>query len=180
MRFPIDSSFVPLRRLLRVVPLTVALLIAVPNASSATCWNCAFSDSHPWPSWMCDEVTESFDWGWSDCVELRSSSSTTSCETFGLLCLTIIITAADDQEALTRVMAGEALRAEDAHFFIVDGDDAVLMRKCDLSVVARTPHRDIRGLDAESAIATVSAPEPSPSGWAITAAIASLMRFPWR
>lgn len=55
---------------------------------------------------------------------------------------------------ISDVMAGEELLADGAHFFIVDGDDAVVMRKCDLSVVARIPNHQIPQLDAQFALAT--------------------------
>ncbi|MDE0234294.1 MAG: hypothetical protein OXU69_00680 [Gemmatimonadota bacterium] len=51
-------------------------------------------------------------------------------------------------------MAGEELLADGAHFFVVDGDDAVVMRKCDLSVVARVPGHQIPQLNTEFALAT--------------------------
>ena len=56
-----------------------------------------------------------------------------------------------------RVMAGEDLLADGSHFFVVDGDDAVVMRKCDLTVAARIPHQQIPGFDADLALATNNA-----------------------
>ena len=72
----------------------------------------------------------------------------------GFNCMLIIVTAENDQEAVSNVMAGEDLLADGAHFFIVDGDDAVVMRKCDLSVVARIPGHQIPHLDTEFVLAT--------------------------
>lgn len=78
-------------------------------------------------------------------------------------------------------MAGEPLPADGFHFFVLDGDDAVLLRKCDLSVVARIPHRQIPQQNAEFAIATDSAVEPHPRAGLISAAIAmARIWIPWR
>lgn len=107
------------------------------------------------PSHVCEEVDKDGEWGRTECKEVTlSSDGNTKCVRSGFNCLLIIVTAENDQEAVSDVMAGEDLLADGAHFFIVDGDDAVVMRKCDLSVVARIPGHQIPHLDTESALAT--------------------------
>ena len=116
-----------------------------------------------------------------DCKEVHYMPGYTRCELEGLPCFEIS-TAAHDQDAISQVMAGEALPADGFHFFVLDGDDAVIMRKCDLSVVARIPHRQIPQLNTEFAIGTTNwAFEPRPRTGLIAAAI-SLARIwiPWR
>ena len=155
MRLAAPSSLVPFLRTLAVVPVAVAVWLASPAPTSAVCYECRWSTHAPWPSWMCAEVDRSFEWGKTECEEpTTSSNGNTECERSGFDCLVIIITAENDQEAISDVMAGEELLADGAHFFIVDGDDAVVMRKCDLSVVARIPNHQIPQLDAELALAT--------------------------
>ena len=66
----------------------------------------------------------------------------------------IVVTVENDQEAVSNVMAGEDLLADGNHFFVVDGDDAVVMRKCDLTIVARIPHHQIPRFDPDLALAT--------------------------
>ena len=155
MRFAITSPFVPFLRPLAVVPLVVAAWLAIPVPTSAwTCWKCTFGGG-PWPSHMCAEIDESFKWGRTECEVITvSSNGNTECVRDGFYCMLIIITAENDQEAVSNVMAGEELLADGGHFFIVDGDDAVVMRKCDMSVVARIPGHRIPGLDADIALAT--------------------------
>ena len=104
---------------------------------------------------MCTEMDVSFEWGTTECKTITSSSNgNTECDQSGFGCMLIIITGENDQEAVSNVMAGEDLLADGAHFFIVDGDDAVVMRKCNLSVVARIPSHQIPHLDTEFVLAT--------------------------
>lgn len=155
MRFAITSPFVPFLRPLAVVPLAVAVWLAIPVPTSAwTCWKCGFGGG-PWPSHTCYEIDESFKWGRTECEVIKySSNGNTRCETSGFYCMIISATMEHDQEAVSNVMAGEALLADGAHFFVVDGDNAVVMRKCDLTVVARIPGHRIPGLEAETVLAT--------------------------
>ncbi len=155
MRFAAPSPFVPFLRPLAVVPFAVAAWLSIPAPMSAfDCYTCTFGGG-PWPSHTCVKIDESYKWGMTECeVTTVSSNGNTECDTSGFYCFLIIVTVENDQEAVSNVMAGEELLADGAHFFIVDGDDAVVMRKCDLSVVARIPDHQIPELDAATALAT--------------------------
>ncbi len=181
MKLSVAAPFFPSFRLLAAVALAMSASLAIPATLFADCWKCAYSNSHPWPSHMCKQMTWEDDWGRGECKEVHYMPGHTRCKLGGLPCMVIIITVAHDQEAISKVMAGESLPADGFHFFVVDGDDAVLMRKCDLTVVARIPHRQIPRLNAESAIATDSALEPRPRAGLVSAAIAmARIWIPWR
>ena len=49
----------------------------------------------------------------------------------------IPLDAADDQTAIAMVTTGRMLPANGNYFFVMDGGDRVVMRKCDRSIVAR-------------------------------------------
>ena len=163
MRFAVIPPFVPFLRPLAVVLLATAIWGASPTAaeiwlasptptSAIPCYGCTWSDKAPWQSWMCYDEAES---GTTGCKEVQvSSDGHTICRKSGFTCFTIIITVENDQEAVSNLTEGEELLADGAHFFVVDGDEAVVMRKCDLSVVARIPNHQIPQLDAELALAT--------------------------
>ncbi len=70
--------------------------------------------------------------------------------------------AATDQQAIEMVMAREMLPADGGHFFVMDGKNAVVMRKCDRSLVARIP---LRALESEHVAA------PSAGSSKVTAAV---------
>ncbi len=153
MRFAITSPFIPFLRPLAVVPLAVAVWLAVPAPTSAfDCKRCGFSTTYPWPSWECIKLKKSGA-GTTGCKTVVGGGHS-QCQPGGFACWVIVVTAENDQEAVSDVMAGVDLLADGSHFFVVDGEDAVVMRKCDLSVVARIPHRQIPRFDPDLALTT--------------------------
>jgi len=156
MRFAITSPFIPFLRPLAVVPLAVAVWLAIPVPTSAfICYTCAFSENYPWQSWECVELEEDGA-GTTGCKTVAGGGHS-QCQHGGFACWVIVVTVENDMEAVSNVMAGEDLLADGNHFFVVDGDDAVVMRKCDLTVAARIPHHQIPGFDADLALATNNA-----------------------
>lgn len=154
MRFTVTSPFVPFLRPLAVVPLAVAVWLAIPAPTTAIeCYTCEFSDEYPWPSWECAVQRTDGGWGKTECNTVVGGGHS-ECQKSGMVCQVFIIIVENDQEAVSNVMAGEELLADGAHFYVLDGDDAVVMRKCDLSIVARIPHHRIPGLDTDFALAT--------------------------
>ncbi len=117
-----------------------ALLFASPGEGAAQapfpdCVHCAWSEypGSEWPSTMCV-----FDyWGHGECSQIGNAQQH-RCRSWGG-CPSSAMGAASDEEAVRMVMHGETLPGDGGHFFVADGDEIVVMRKCDNSHVARLP-----------------------------------------
>ena len=120
-------------RPIAVLPLIVGGLLASPALGTAQCWTCGWSELGPWPNHMCKGGGS----GAENCAQ-EGRSHDHSCETDGGPCEDELF-AASEQEAIDKVMAGEMLLASGRYFFVADGDETVVVRKCNRVVVARIP-----------------------------------------
>ena len=131
---------------LAAVLLLVGMLLgALPGTGYAqtvtigTCWVCEFSSfpDSEWPSWMCAGKLK----GKAKCKQWGNKHQH-FCDAHGASC-DVEASATSDQLAVSQVVGGEMLPAYGNYFFLVDGEDSVLMRKCDRSIVARIPNRSV-------------------------------------
>lgn len=122
------------------VPLLVGTLLAgFPSQGAAQeCWGCGWSDEKQWPSIKCYEDAGDR----ADC-ETRGGPVTTchpdeeECEAWA--------SAATDEEAIKMIRKGYSLPADGGYFFVSQDAVALVMRKCDLSLVARIPSWAVAG-----------------------------------
>ncbi|MDE2751789.1 MAG: hypothetical protein OXI83_04360 [Gemmatimonadota bacterium] len=130
-------------RSLVALPFVVGLLAVTLYGGSAQCYRCGWSDEWPFPH--CAPVED----GWSDCIqpggEDPDQGSWQACDTGGDACEDVwAMDASTDRKAITTVMEGDMLAADTGYFFIVDGSDKVLRRKCSGAFVARITEADQR------------------------------------
>lgn len=122
-----------------VVSLLVGILLAASPAPGEAqigfCKKCVPSDElYPEDNddgKVCSGAYE----GKSNCAQIGGGTARI-CITYGESC-DIPLDAANDQLAISMVTTGRMLPANGNYFFVMDGDDSVIMRKCDRSLVAR-------------------------------------------
>ncbi len=128
-----------------MVPLLVGTLLAVlPAVGSAQgpppppdgdgCWVCGWSDEKPWPSQKCYEGSRG---GTTNCETW--GGPVTTCHRSGGDCEDTMADAATDQQAIEMIKRGEMLPPDGGYFFVTEEEMTLVVRKCDLSLVARIP-----------------------------------------
>lgn len=123
----------------RMFPLLAVAVVAVASwperaaAQIGDCMHCDWSPFGPWPSQICvgDYV------GWENCSQ-QGNNDYHWCRPYGDPC-EILLDDAGEQLAISMVMAEEMLPADGDYFFVLDGQERVVMRKCDGTLVARVP-----------------------------------------
>lgn len=121
----------------------VGLLAVTPVGGSAQCYTCRYSPKWPFPH--CAVVED----GLSDCIQPEGEDPDRGpyqgCESRGDECEDVwAMDESTDREAITTVMEGDMLAADTGYFFVVDGSDKVLRRKCGGAFVARITEADQR------------------------------------
>lgn len=122
-------------RAVTALPLIIGIIMAFPTSTTAqvaTCVDCIESPFAP-GSTVCAFEFE----GYQNC-ETTGTPLYHVCSGYGGPC-DPETTEEADQEATTMVLRGEMLPANGNYFFMLEGRYAVVMRKCDRSVVARVP-----------------------------------------
>ena len=127
------------------VPLLAGTLLAVSPTPSAAqdCWTCDFN----WATTYHECNRYGTGQGRGDCKD--PSLPFHYCLMSGTICVRQT-TAATDEQAVSKVIGGDMLPADGAYFFVMDGAEAVVMRKCDQSLVARVPGQLLARADRES------------------------------
>lgn len=142
-QFPARSFASPCPRPLMALPLVAGLLAVTPDGGSAQCYVCRWNTEWPFPH--CAAVED----GRSGCTQPDGVDPDRGpwqgCETGGDACEDVwAMDASTDRKAITTVMAGDMLAADTGYFFVVDGSDKVLRRKCSGVFVARITEADQR------------------------------------
>ncbi len=141
-----DTTHNPLSTTIVAVPLLFGALLAaspVVGAAQPTIGECVVCG----PSSFDEDSSKckGAHGGSADCAQ-QGTPDDHWCQAHGGDCDTGA--AATDQQAIEMVMAREMLPADGGHFFVMDGENAVVMRKCDRSLIARIP---LRALESEHA-----------------------------
>ena len=97
------------------------------------CWTCGWSDVKPWPSNKCYKAKG----GTADCTTV--GGPITECRRSGGACTSTLADAATDQQTVEMVKRGDMLPPLGGYFFVSEGDVTLVVKKCDLSVVAKIP-----------------------------------------
>ncbi len=103
------------------------------ESGGGQCWTCGWSDEKQWPSLKCYESSRG---GLSECNTV--GGPVTSCRPEGSRC-EATTAAATDQEVLEAIQRGETLPPDGDYFYLTVGEDALVIRKCDLSPVGLVP-----------------------------------------
>ncbi len=129
------------------VALLAGTLLAVSPAPSAAqdCWTCDFN----WATTYHECNRYGAGQGRGDCKD--PSLPFHYCLMSGTICVRQT-TAATDEQAVSKVIGGDMLPAGGAYFFVMDGAEAIVMRKCDQSLVARVPRQLLARADRESQV----------------------------
>ena len=118
-------------------PLLLAGILSVgfpAQAGAQDCHKCGWSDEKPWPSLKCYED----DGG--DAAKCKTiGGPTTTCKKSGGPCAPAMADGKSAQRAIDMVRKGHMLPPDGGYFFVSEDTTTLVVRKCDLSLVAKIP-----------------------------------------
>ena len=127
---PIAATLVVVGTLLAGFPVRTA----AQEGPGVDCWKCGWSDVKAWPSLKCYKSAKG---SAADCT--TTGGPTTECQKSGGACTPTMADAATDQQAIEMVRKGQVLPPDGDYFFVSEAEATLILRKCDLSLVATIP-----------------------------------------